>query len=85
MAGQTKTITLTDQWQLAGAATASQFLGQARADANGTSTAYVNFGGATAPGANADYILWPGTLVVAIPGGTSIWVKGTGTFTAVFG
>lgn len=80
MAAQTKTIILTDQYQLACTATASQFAAQARGG-----VAYVVFDGATQPLADADAIEWSGMSGFAIPGGTSVWVKGTGKFTVVYG
>lgn len=80
MAAQTKSIVLNNQWQLACTATASQFAAQCVGG-----VAQVVFDGATEPTANADSIEWSGTMGFAIPGGTSVWVKGTGKFTVIFG
>lgn len=81
MPSQTKTVTLTDAWQLvAGPLTPTQFAGQSRGG-----SALVCFDGATAPTNDDNAFFWPGFAGFAIPGGSYIWVKGTGTFTALIG
>lgn len=75
----TKKVVLTNAYQLVGTANASQFAGQAL----GGVTNLV-FGDTTPPAAGADALEWTGTMALALPGSTSIWVKGTGVFTAMF-